>query len=39
MDILILNVVKLKIRKYAYLRVFIWTTSQSRKWILNADLK
>ena len=31
--------VKLKIRKYVYLRIFSLTTSQSQKFILKTDLK
>ena len=33
------EVVKLKICKYVYLRIFSLTTSQSQKWILKADFK
>ena len=33
------EVVKLKIRKYAYLRIFSVTLSLSQKLILKADLK
>ena len=33
------EVVKRKIRKYAYLRIFRLTTSQSQKLIPKADLK
>ena len=33
------EVVKLKVRKYAYLRIFSLTTSLSRKLILKAGLK
>ena len=33
------EVVKQKISKYTYLRIFCFTTSQGQKLILKADLK